>query len=166
MYTPKYLIFTSTVLLIMKMKTSCGESMISWVQPWSVMTLGEFRHTNTFTRQRSKMSTISNLDVAVSSFWQLARHWNQGDKAKLELSCENGSLHMQRSAVLGQPASRPSSSSSFFSSPSSSFFSSCAQEEVSLPAAPSGAAPKWGFYQISKSCLQGISLQQPWRWHG
>jgi hypothetical protein len=45
----------------------------------------------------------SNLDVAVSSFWQLARHWNQGAKAKLELSCEDGSLHMQLSAVLGHP---------------------------------------------------------------
>ena len=67
------------------------------------MTIGEFRHTNTFTRQRSKVSNISNLDVAVSSFWQLARHWNQGDKAKLELSCENRSLHMQLSAVLGHP---------------------------------------------------------------
>ena len=46
---------------------------------------------------------MKNLDVAVSSFWQLARHWNQGDKAKLELSCEDGSLHMQLSAVLGHP---------------------------------------------------------------
>ena len=35
--------------------------------------------------------------------WQLARHWKQGDKAKLELSCEDGSLHMQLSAVLGHP---------------------------------------------------------------
>ena len=46
---------------------------------------------------------MSNLDVAVASFWQLARHWNKGDKAKLELSCEDGSLHMQLSAVLGHP---------------------------------------------------------------
>ena len=46
---------------------------------------------------------MSNLDVAVSSFWQLARHWKQGDKAKLELTCEDGSLHMQLSAVLGHP---------------------------------------------------------------
>ena len=46
---------------------------------------------------------MSNLDVAVSSFWQLARHWKQGDKAKLELSCEDGSLHMQLSALLGHP---------------------------------------------------------------
>ena len=49
------------------------------------------------------MPTISNLDIAVSSFWQLARHWNQGEKAKLESSCENGNLHMQLSAVLGHP---------------------------------------------------------------
>ena len=46
---------------------------------------------------------MSNLDVAVGSFWQLARHWKNGDKAKLELSCEDGSLHMQLSAVLGLP---------------------------------------------------------------
>ena len=39
----------------------------------------------------------------LSRFWQLARHWKQGDKAKLELSCEDGSLHMQLSAVLGHP---------------------------------------------------------------
>ena len=49
------------------------------------------------------MPTISNLNVAVSSFWQLARHWNQGDKAKLELSCEDGGLHMHLSVVLGHP---------------------------------------------------------------
>ena len=46
---------------------------------------------------------MSNLDVAVASFWQLARHWNQGGKAKLELSCEDGNLHMQLSANLGHP---------------------------------------------------------------
>ena len=46
---------------------------------------------------------MTNLDVAVGSFWQLARHWNQGGKAKLELSCEDGNLHMQLSAVLGHP---------------------------------------------------------------
>ena len=46
---------------------------------------------------------MSNLDIAVGSFWQLARHWKNGDKAKLELSCEDGSLHMQLSAVLGLP---------------------------------------------------------------
>ena len=46
---------------------------------------------------------MTNLDVAFASFWQLARHWNQGDKAKLELSCEDGSLQMQLSAVLGHP---------------------------------------------------------------
>ena len=45
----------------------------------------------------------ANLDVAVSDFRQLARHWNQGAKAKLELSCEDGSLHIQLSAVLGHP---------------------------------------------------------------
>ena len=47
--------------------------------------------------------TMSNLSVAVASFWQLARHWNKGEKAKLELVCEDGSLHMQLSASLGHP---------------------------------------------------------------
>ena len=51
----------------------------------------------------SKQPDMSNLDVAVSSFWQLARHWKQGNKAKLELSCGNRNLHMQLSAVLGHP---------------------------------------------------------------
>ena len=46
---------------------------------------------------------MSNLDVVVSSFWQLARHWKNGEKAKLELACEGGSLHMQLSDVLGHP---------------------------------------------------------------
>lgn len=46
---------------------------------------------------------MSNLDIAVSSFWQLARHWRTGQKAKLELSCEDGSLHLQLSAMLGHP---------------------------------------------------------------
>ena len=46
---------------------------------------------------------MMNHEVAVNSFWQLARHWNQGAKAKLELSCEDGNLHMQLSAVLGHP---------------------------------------------------------------
>ena len=46
---------------------------------------------------------MSNLDVAVASFWQLARHWKKGDQAKLELSCEGESLHIKLSAVLGHP---------------------------------------------------------------
>ena len=46
---------------------------------------------------------MSNLDVAVSSFWQLARHWKSGEKAKLELECEDGNLHLQLSAKLGHP---------------------------------------------------------------
>ena len=44
---------------------------------------------------------MSNLDVAVSSFWQLARHWKMGEKAKLELLCEGEKLYIQLSAVLG-----------------------------------------------------------------
>ena len=46
---------------------------------------------------------MSNRDVAVSSFWQLARHWKSGGKAKLELTCEDGSLQMHLSTVLGHP---------------------------------------------------------------
>ena len=46
---------------------------------------------------------MSNLDVAVASFWQLARHWKQGEKAEFQLSCEDGTLHMQMSAELGHP---------------------------------------------------------------
>ena len=56
-----------------------------------------------FKPTKQSHSSMSNLDVAVSSFWQLARHWKQGDKAKLELGCEDGSLHMQLTAVLGHP---------------------------------------------------------------
>ena len=44
-----------------------------------------------------------NLDVAVSSFWQLARHWKSGHKAKLELECEGGDLHLHLAAKLGHP---------------------------------------------------------------
>ena len=46
---------------------------------------------------------MSNLDVAVSSFWQLARNCKSGGKAKLELACEDGNLHLQLSAMLGHP---------------------------------------------------------------
>ena len=46
---------------------------------------------------------MSNLDVALAGFWQIARHWKQGDTAKLKLSCDAGSLHMQLSAKLGHP---------------------------------------------------------------
>ena len=44
-----------------------------------------------------------NLDVPLSSFWQLARHWKSGDSSKLELACEGGNLHIQLSATLGHP---------------------------------------------------------------
>ena len=39
--------------------------------------------------------------MALSSFWQLARHWQQDKAAKLEMSCEAGSLHIQLNAMLG-----------------------------------------------------------------
>ena len=46
---------------------------------------------------------MSNLDVALAGFWQIARHWKNGDKAKIDLSCEARSLHMQMLAMLGNP---------------------------------------------------------------
>ena len=46
---------------------------------------------------------MSYLDVALASFWQIPRHWKQGDTAKLELLCEAVSLHMQLTAKLGHP---------------------------------------------------------------
>ena len=48
---------------------------------------------------------MMNLEVALGSFWQLARHWRQGESAKLELSCEDGNLQLQLSAKLGHPDS-------------------------------------------------------------
>ena len=48
---------------------------------------------------------MMNLEVALGSFWQLARHWKQGESAKLELSCEDGNLQLQLSASLGHPDS-------------------------------------------------------------
>ena len=44
-----------------------------------------------------------NLELALGSFWQLARHWKMGDTAKLELSCEGGNLQLNFSAKLGHP---------------------------------------------------------------
>ena len=49
------------------------------------------------------MFKMLNLEVALSSFWQLARHWRQGEEAKLELSCKDGNLQIQLSASLGHP---------------------------------------------------------------
>ena len=46
---------------------------------------------------------MTNLELALGSFWQLARHWKMGDSAKLELSCEGGNLQMNFSAKLGHP---------------------------------------------------------------
>ena len=46
---------------------------------------------------------MSNLDVAFASFWQLARHWQQREAAKLEISCEAGSLNIKLNAKLGHP---------------------------------------------------------------
>ena len=43
---------------------------------------------------------MSNLDVVLASFWQLARHWQHGEAAKLKLSCEAGSLKIQLNAMI------------------------------------------------------------------
>ena len=44
-----------------------------------------------------------NLDVALASFWQLARHWKHGEAAALDMSCEAGSHNIQQNAKLGHP---------------------------------------------------------------
>ena len=44
-----------------------------------------------------------NLEVALSSLWQLARHWRQGEEAELELSWEDVNILIQLSASLGHP---------------------------------------------------------------
>ena len=46
---------------------------------------------------------MSYLDVTLASFWQLARHWQQGEAAKLEMSIEAGSLNIQRMPKLKHP---------------------------------------------------------------
>ena len=43
---------------------------------------------------------MPSLDVALASFWQLARHWPQGEAAKLKMSCEAESLNIQLNANL------------------------------------------------------------------
>ena len=46
---------------------------------------------------------MSSLDVAIASFWQLARHWQLGEAAKLEIPCEAGSLNVQLNAKISHP---------------------------------------------------------------
>ena len=46
---------------------------------------------------------MSKLDPAFASVWQLARHWQQSEAAKLEMSCETGSLNIQLNAKAGHP---------------------------------------------------------------
>ena len=46
---------------------------------------------------------MTNLELALGSFWQFARHWKMRDTAKLELTCEGGNLQMNFSAKLGHP---------------------------------------------------------------
>ena len=38
-----------------------------------------------------------HLNMVFSCFWQLARHWKEGNADKLELACENRNLQMQQS---------------------------------------------------------------------
>ena len=44
-----------------------------------------------------------NIDFALNSFWQFARHWKKCDMSKLELSCETGGLLMNMTSKLGHP---------------------------------------------------------------
>ena len=44
-----------------------------------------------------------NLDVALASFWQLAKHWQQDEAAKLEMFCEARSLNIQLITKCGPP---------------------------------------------------------------
>ena len=44
-----------------------------------------------------------NIDIAINSFRQFARFWKNGETAKFEMSCENGTLGMNMSANLGHP---------------------------------------------------------------
>ena len=46
---------------------------------------------------------ILNLEVVLSNFWQLARQWKSGEKAKIDLAYEGGNLHLHLSAMLGHP---------------------------------------------------------------
>ena len=57
---------------------------------------------------------MSNLNVALASFWQLTRHLKQGQAAKLEMSCDAGSLNIQLNAKLGHSFAPPCKRKSFF----------------------------------------------------
>jgi hypothetical protein len=54
---------------------------------------------------RKKNHIMINLEVALASFWQFARHWRQGESSKLELSCKDGNIQLHLSAKLGDPDS-------------------------------------------------------------
>ena len=49
------------------------------------------------------MPQITNLNVALSGFWQLVRPWKTGEKAKHMHLCEDGNIHIQFFAVLDNP---------------------------------------------------------------
>ena len=97
------------------------------------------------------------LDVAVSSFWQLARHWKSGEKAKLELACEGGNLHIQLSAMLGHPdhlhfpASSPPTPPSHPSSCKRKSPSQLRRKERRREEAVSKASEKYSFTKEAKS---------------
>ena len=46
---------------------------------------------------------MSNLEVTLSHFWQFAAHWKNGHRAKLNMTCEAGKLHLDFSANLDHP---------------------------------------------------------------
>ena len=52
---------------------------------------------------KPKAMSMFNLYVAIAGFWPITKHWKNRDKAKIELSCDAGSLHIQLSAILGHP---------------------------------------------------------------
>ena len=51
----------------------------------------------------NQIHNMLNIDVALNSFWQFARHWKNCDTSKLELNCEAGSLQMTMTSKLSHP---------------------------------------------------------------
>ena len=69
---------------------------------WNYL-VGEFLNVTLVSEDCCSVLKMINLELALGSFWQLARHWKMGDTAKLELSCEGGNLQLNFSAKLGHP---------------------------------------------------------------
>ena len=54
---------------------------------------------------------MSNLDVALATFWQLARYWQQDEAAKLKLSCEAGRQNLNAEDIApSEKAEKPKES--------------------------------------------------------